>query len=279
MPPIKPGYGVQLWLKETGWEYEGIGYINFIESLFKGQTPTIFPTYEAMHKWVETHGVCPNPLAYCHIVEVPLPSKPNLSPVLFGSGDKVGSYEWCTPKHIFQKYDSTVHYDVDLAATYFNKLCEDYIGPCPMTYPEYARLTALEKLPKDDPDKIPNGSAQAFLKTFPHTDLLSVPWHPRWKRGWLNPPYGNMVGDVVYKAYEETSAGMELVTLLLPSRTDTQWFHAWVLPLIKDEHMGVTGRVEFIPGRIKFEYNGEAMDPAPFPSIVVHFAHRRVPKW
>lgn len=46
--------------------------------------------------------------------------------------------------------------------------------------------------------------------------------------------------------------------MLLPSRTDTKWFHEDCM----------LGDIEFIKGRLKF---GNSKTAAPFPSIIVRF--------
>src|SRR5947209_20021973 len=45
---------------------------------------------------------------------------------------------------------------------------------------------------------------------------------------WMNPPYGRSIIKWVKKAYEESLKGA-LVVCLLPARTDTKWFHDYVL--------------------------------------------------
>ena len=75
---------------------------------------------------------------------------------------------------------------------------------------------------------------------------------------WCNPPYGKGIIQWVKKAYAETQNGVTTV-MLLPARTDTQWFHDYVLP---------SAELRFIRGRLKF---GGGKDTAPFPSIVCIF--------
>lgn len=55
---------------------------------------------------------------------------------------------------------------------------------------------------------------------------------------------------------------MEGITtvMLLPARTDTQWFHDYILNPKRE--------IRFIRGRLKF---GGAKNSAPFPSMVVVF--------
>lgn len=75
---------------------------------------------------------------------------------------------------------------------------------------------------------------------------------------WMNPPYGREIGRWVAKAYQESRAGATVVCLL-PARTDTAWWHDYIIPMAK---------VTFIRGRLKF---GDATSGAPFPSAVAVF--------
>ncbi|MGO7353916.1 DNA N-6-adenine-methyltransferase [Rhizobium ruizarguesonis] len=77
---------------------------------------------------------------------------------------------------------------------------------------------------------------------------------------WMNPPYGRGIGAWVKKAYESAQAGA-LVVCLLPSRTDTKWFHDYC----------AKGEVEFLRGRLSFGENPTAKGRAPFPSVLVVF--------
>ena len=69
---------------------------------------------------------------------------------------------------------------------------------------------------------------------------------------WCNPPYGKQIGKWVEKAAKANTT----VVMLLPARTDTRWFHDWVLPYAE---------IRWIKGRLKF---GGATNSAPFPSMV-----------
>ena len=77
-------------------------------------------------------------------------------------------------------------------------------------------------------------------------------------RVFMNPPYGRQIGLWVKKAYEESTRGA-LVVCLVPSRTDTQWWHGYCM----------RGEIRFLRGRLKF---GGSKNPAPFPSAVVIFS-------
>ncbi len=89
----------------------------------------------------------------------------------------------------------------------------------------------------------------------PAVDGLKQPW-----RGvcWMNPPYGREIGKWVAKAYESAKEGATVVCLL-PARTDTAWWHSYVLE---------AAEVRFVRGRLRF---GDAENSAPFPSAVVVF--------
>jgi site-specific DNA-methyltransferase (adenine-specific) len=93
---------------------------------------------------------------------------------------------------------------------------------------------------------------------FGNSDGLAEPWG---KKTFCNPPYGRVIGDWIRKGYEE-SRKAKTVVMLIPSRTDTQWWHEYVMKA--DE-------IRFIKGRLKF---GDAVTNAPFPSCVVVFRGR-----
>lgn len=75
---------------------------------------------------------------------------------------------------------------------------------------------------------------------------------------WLNPPYGRELLKWLKKAYESSLNGATVVCLV-PSRTDTKWWHQYAMRA--DE-------IRLIPGRLKF---GGSKNSAPFPSAVLVF--------
>jgi phage N-6-adenine-methyltransferase len=79
---------------------------------------------------------------------------------------------------------------------------------------------------------------------------------------WMNPPYGRTINQWMKKAYESYLNGA-VVVCLIPSRTDTRWWHDYAMK----------GHIRFIKGRLKF---GDAKNCAPFPSAVVIFNHGRI---
>lgn len=76
-----------------------------------------------------------------------------------------------------------------------------------------------------------------------------------------NPPYGRHIGNWVKKSYEEAHKPNTTVVMLIPARTDTQYFHDYIYQKPNVE-------VRFIKGRLKF---GNSNNSAPFPSMVVVF--------
>lgn len=77
---------------------------------------------------------------------------------------------------------------------------------------------------------------------------------------WLNPPYGRVLRFWIRKAFEESLRGSTVVCLI-PARTDTAWWHDYV--------MGA--EVRFLRGRVKFVRDDGFSGSAPFGSAVVVF--------
>ena len=89
----------------------------------------------------------------------------------------------------------------------------------------------------------------------PIFDGLSINWG---NKNFVNPPYGRQITTWIKKGFEESQTG-KLVVFLIPSRTDTKWWHDYIMKA--DE-------IRFIKGRLKFD---GAKNCAPFPSCVVVF--------
>lgn len=143
------------------------------------------------------------------------------------------STEHATPQNFYDELHKEFQFELDPASTHENAKC-------------------LHHYTKED-----NGLIQ--------------PWAP--KRVFCNPPYGRgITGQWVRKASEEQKKG-GLSVLLLPARTDTQWFHNFIYDApIRRFHPNV--EVRFVRGRLKF---GDSKDSAPFPSMVVIFRPYRFP--
>jgi site-specific DNA-methyltransferase (adenine-specific) len=87
----------------------------------------------------------------------------------------------------------------------------------------------------------------------PPYDGLAVPWGCS---NFVNPPYGRELPKWVAKAHLEAGLGRTVI-MLIPSRTDTRWWH---------EHVMRAQEIRYITGRLRFQ---GATHNAPFPSCVV----------
>ena len=124
--------------------------------------------------------------------------------------------DWETPNDFFKALDAEFRFTLDAAASRENHKCPKY-------------FTAEEN---------------ALLQNWGGETV------------WLNPPYGRNSGVGVKKAYEESQKPGTTVVMLVPSRTDTAWFH--------DYSFG-KAKIRFVRGRLKF---GKSKNSAPFPSLV-----------
>lgn len=103
----------------------------------------------------------------------------------------------------------------------------------------------------------------------PEIDALSQSWAGL--RVFCNPPYGRVISNWVGKGFLEGTTAAEVVVMLIPAKPDTQYWHRYCK----------FGHVRFLKGRVTFDppvgYTGKK-HPAGFPSAVVIFAPRIVPK-
>lgn len=98
-----------------------------------------------------------------------------------------------------------------------------------------------------------NAKCEVFYS--PEDDALSQPWPGV---VWMNPPYSHSIGKWVEKAYREAQAGATVVALI-PARTETSWWHDYVMK---------ANKIILIRGRMRF--SGSPIN-APFPSSLVVF--------
>ena len=134
---------------------------------------------------------------------------------------------WCTPRDFFKILDSEFNFTLDPCCLPKSALCDKYFTP------------------DEDGLKQDWGGYTVFV----------------------NPPYGREIGKWVKKCYEESKKENTTVVMLIPSRTDTRYFHDYILN---------KAELRFIKGRLKFidlDYTGREEDrkisPAPFPSMLV----------
>jgi len=141
------------------------------------------------------------------------------------------SNEWETPENVFKSLDKEFKFTLDPCCTHKNKKCEKHYTI-------------------DD-------------------DGLNKDWYK--EIVFVNPPYGRAIGKWVEKCYEEFTYNKTTCVMLIPARTDTKWFHKYIL--------GVAD-IRFIKGRLKFvnrllpswrEDGNFKLQSAPFPSMIVIF--------
>ena len=139
------------------------------------------------------------------------------------------SDEWTTPQDCFDALNDEFMFVLDAAATAANTKCARWFGP--------------------------GGVAE---------DALRMVWPTRGAL-WLNPPYSRC-REFITKATTAAARGATIV-VLVPSRTDTRWWHDCVWDTRRHRpRPGV--EVRFLRGRLRF---GGASSGAPFPSVVIVF--------
>lgn len=130
--------------------------------------------------------------------------------------------EWATPQAFFDKLNEEFHFTLDPCADEFNHKCKNYFT-------------------KEDNGLLQDWGGETVF---------------------CNPPYGREIGKWVQKCFTEVYCkNCVCAVMLVPARTDTQWFHKYI------NHKA---EVRFIKGRLKF---GDSQNSAPFPSMVVIYKH------
>lgn len=155
--------------------------------------------------------------------------------VMFGKA----SDEWETPQDFFDALDAEFGFALDVAATRANTKCAGYLG-----------FHGLE------PDALAADWRHAVHRVEDGTRRHAC---------WMNCPYSHCRAFIA-KAAQEARKGCTVVCLV-PSRTDTRWWHSDVWDA--STHACRPGvEVRFIKGRLKF---GNSENSAPFPSVVIVF--------
>jgi phage N-6-adenine-methyltransferase len=141
-----------------------------------------------------------------------------------------------------------------LNASLFSSAKGDWETPVAL----FERYRAIYNIQFDVCATAENTKCEDFFS--PHDNALLRPWPKCWK--WMNPPYGRGIGTWIMLAAEARNT-----VCLLPSRTDTKWWHQHIWDNIHHCPRPAT-RVEFLPGRLRFQ---GAVSSAPFPSAIVIF--------
>lgn len=102
-----------------------------------------------------------------------------------------------------------------------------------------------------------NAKASRFFTR--HDNGLAQSWAG--ERVFMNPPYGRAVREWIEKAHTEARIGGARVVCLIPARTDTRYWHEFVMR---------ADQILFVAGRLRFGDSTRAAH-APFPSAIVVF--------
>ena len=114
----------------------------------------------------------------------------------------------------------------------------------------FDKLNDEFKFTLDPAENAENAKCKKFFTI--EDDGLAQDWSG--ERVFCNPPYGRVIGAWVEKM---ARGGADITVGLLPARTDTRWFHDFILG---------KAEIRFIRGRLKF---GGSKNSAPFPSMIV----------
>ncbi len=147
-----------------------------------------------------------------------------------------GKDNWQTPPDLFLELDQEFNFTLDAAADASNHFCDRWLGP---------------------------GSDIS-------EDALT--WKGEDETIFCNPPYSNIAEFVKWADSLSLNTLTTKVVMLIPSRTDTKYWHAHIWDREKHQpHPNV--QVRFIKGRVKFidPFNPEGRNSAPFPSVIVVF--------
>ena len=106
-------------------------------------------------------------------------------------------YDWATPWPLFRELDARFGpFELDVCATAHNAKCKKFFSP--------------------------------------EDDGLNQVWYGVC---WMNPPYGRALPHWMAKAVNEIEMERaKRVICLLPARTDTAWWHRYVLPFAAEIH-------------------------------------------
>lgn len=133
-----------------------------------------------------------------------------------------GRHDWATPQALFDRLNAEFGFTVDVCALPDNAKCARFFTP--------------------------------------EDDGLQMNW--RDEIAWMNPPYGLALRDWMYKAYTESRWNGATVVCLVPSRTDTKWWH---------EYAEKASERRFVRGRVAFSACGGHSNHPPFASAIIIF--------
>lgn len=134
---------------------------------------------------------------------------------------------WETPQYFFELLDKEFHFDIDVAASDNNTKCSEYIT------------------------EAQDGLKQQWNL---YSDLQPT-------KVFCNPPYKD-IDKWIEKGFREGLILFNIVVMLIPVRSDTQYWHEYIMK---------AKEVRLCKGRINFEINGKSQGSPNFASCVVVF--------
>lgn len=168
--------------------------------------------------------------------------------------------EWQTPPEIFDPISAYFGgFTLDAAASQANHLV-----------PVYYSMDGLMKQHFSTPNRVRSVEGDGLSGSWAVDGYGHLPTTETAIMGakvWCNPPYSRETKEhpgidswVKKAATEVRRGGVEVAALLLPARTEVQWFQNWVAPY---------ATVVFITGRVRFiGPDGKRQSSAPFPSLI-----------
>lgn len=136
--------------------------------------------------------------------------------------------DWRTPKDLFDNLNREFHFELDAAANDENHLC-------PMYFTQ---------------------DISAFINDWSEPTVF------------CNPPYSRDIGQWIKRAWQQSRIHGNTIVLLIPSRTDTNWWHEFV--------MNYADEIRLIKGRLKFTHPNEPeSQSSTFPSAIVVFRNSK----
>jgi len=128
--------------------------------------------------------------------------------------------DWSTPDPLFDLLDKEFGFTFDVCASSWNAKCWEYFDE--------------------------------------ETDALKCDW-PAFGIGWMNPPYGLFTQKFMEKAYEQSKIRGCKIVCLVPTNTETKWFH----------EIALNGEIRFIRGRVHFKDEKGKTGRPRFASMIV----------
>jgi hypothetical protein len=198
-----------------------------------------------------------------------------------------GNNNWATPRTFLNAFLAELDLPpvgLDIAAAQATTLAPLYFAP---DHPDRSRRDALKRRASWQMDRDPAAPAPRVTRYLnpPYGRLCTICKDKVWKGKPSGLPKeewcerrghtSSTVLDWVRRADDEGRRGLDPLVMLVPARTDTEWWHRHV--------HGVAARVFFVEGRLRFldsNLQPAGQGPAPFPSAMIEYVpHQLGGRW